>query len=64
MVPNRAWALMQAHCCPGDEGNRCADGLGLVLIWLGLIPRKLTIDENLISCNALNLHLQTLPVWG
>ena len=57
MVPNRAWALMQAHCCPGDEGNRCADGLGLVLIWLGLIPRKLTIDENLISCNALNLHL-------
>ena len=57
MVPNGAWALMQAHCCPGDEVNRCADGLGLMLIWLGLIPRKMTIDAILISCNAFNLNL-------
>ncbi len=57
MVPHGAWSLMQAHCCPGDEVNRRADGLGLAPSWLGLIPRKLTIDENLVSFSALNLHL-------
>ncbi len=48
---------MQAYCCPGDEVNRRADGLGLAPSWLGLIPGKLTINENLVSFNALNLSL-------
>jgi len=57
MVPHGAWALMQAHGCAGDEVNRCADGLGSAPSWLDLIPRKLTIEENLVLFNALNLHL-------
>jgi len=57
MVPHGAWALMQAHGCAGDEVNRCADGLGVAPSWLDLIPRKLTIEENLVLFNALNLHL-------
>ena len=57
MVPHGAWALMQAHGCVGDEVNRCADGLGLAPSWLDLIPRKLTIEENSVLFNALNLHL-------
>ena len=57
MVPHGAWALMQAHGCAGDEVNRRADGLGLAPSWLDLIPRKLTIEENSVLFNALNLHL-------
>ena len=48
---------MQAYCCPGDEVNRRADGLGLAPSWLDLIPRKMTIEENSVLFNALNLHL-------
>lgn len=57
MVPTGACTLMQAHGCAGDEVNRCADGLELAPSWLDLIPQKLTIDENLVSFNALTLHL-------
>jgi|LauGreDrversion4_1035100.scaffolds.fasta_scaffold960901_2 hypothetical protein len=57
MAHHGACTLMQAHGCAGDEVNRCADGLELAPSWLDLIPQKLTIDENLVSFNALTLHL-------
>ena len=57
MAHHGACTLMQAHGCVGDEVNRCADGLGLAPSWLDLIPQKLTIEENSVLFNALNLHL-------